>query len=69
MYPGKQRLEITHKARGFSASDFLHGQERLEPLPVQVAFGQAIAVRFKLYQVPMVHRAARVEKSFTIERQ
>jgi len=57
MYPGKQRLEVTHKARGFSARDLLHGQKRLKPLPVQVAFGQAMAVWFELYQVPMIHRA------------
>jgi len=35
--------------------DFLHGQKRIKPLSKQIAFCQAMAVGFKLYQIPLVH--------------
>ena len=63
----EKRLEITYKARGFSASDFLHGQKRLKPLPMQIVFCQAMAVWFELYQIPLIHIATYQRKMLTIE--
>ena len=51
--PWKPRFEITDKARGFFAGDFLHGQKRLEALPVQVMLWQAMVVWLELYQIPL----------------
>lgn len=56
-------FQITYKARGFSASEFLHGQKRFKPLSEQIALCQAMAVWLELYQIPLIHIATYQKKS------